>query len=166
MVKLKYILIVLLIFIIGIWATTYFSQSEEKKVKKQFDLLLEWVSKEPGEDIFAMGQKMKNIGSLFDENCEIKIPAQSLSGTYPRDEIRSYAVRGRLQFSQLHLKFYDFDIAFIEKGVSKAHLTARLTGKLTTGENVDEAHELDCILKKIEKRWLFTQIEVVEVLKK
>jgi hypothetical protein len=166
MVKIKYILIALLIFIVGIWAITYFSQSEEKKVKKQFDLLSEWISKESGEDVFAVGQKMKNIGSLFDENCEIKIPAQSLSGTYPRDEISSYAVRGRLQFSQLHLKFYDLDIAFIEKGMSKVHLTARLTGRATTGENVNEAHELDCFLKKIENRWLFTQIEVVEVLKR
>jgi hypothetical protein len=31
---------------------------------------------------------------------------------------------------------------------------------------VDDTRELDCILKKIEKKWLFSQIEVVEVLKK
>jgi hypothetical protein len=34
------------------------------------------------------------------------------------------------------------------------------------GEQVDETRELECILTKIEKKWLFSQIEVVEVLRK
>jgi hypothetical protein len=64
------------------------------------------------------------------------------------------------------LKFYDSDIAFPEKGVAKVTLTARLTGKSTAGEQMDETRELECLLRKIEKKWLFSQIEVVEVLKK
>jgi hypothetical protein len=31
---------------------------------------------------------------------------------------------------------------------------------------VDETHELECALKKIENKWLFSYLEVVEVLKK
>jgi hypothetical protein len=37
---------------------------------------------------------------------------------------------------------------------------------LNVGENVDEIHELECVLKKIEKGWFFSHLEVVEVLKK
>ena len=165
-VKVKYVLIALILIAIGIGFSLTLFQSEEKRVKKQFHLLSEGVSREPGENIFTMDQKIKKMGSLFDETCELKIPAYSLSGLLTRGEITGYATRGRLHFTQLHLKFYDFNIAFTQEGGAGVHLTARLTGKTTTGENVEEAHELDCLLKRIEKRWLFDRIEVVEVLKK
>jgi len=165
-VKLKYILIALIMIVLGAWMAHALFQSEEKRVKKQFHLLSEGVSKEPGENIFTMDQKIKKIGSLFGETCEINIPAYPISGLLPRDEITGYAARGRIHFKELYLKFYDFNIAFPQEDNAKVHLTARLTGKTTTGENVEEAHELDCLLKRIEKRWLFDRIEVVEVLKK
>jgi hypothetical protein len=31
---------------------------------------------------------------------------------------------------------------------------------------MDETRELECLLRKVEKKWLFSAIEVVEVLKK
>ena len=164
--KVKYLFISAIVVIIGIAVILYFLPSEEKKVKKQFHLLSEGVLKSPEENAFTMLQKMKNIGALFDEHCELKVPSQSLSGSYARQEISAYAGSARSYFSQLDLKFYDFHIVFPEKEVAKVTLTARLTGRSTAGEQVDETRELECILKKIEKKWLFSQIEVVEVLKK
>ncbi len=166
MVKIKYFLIGVPILIIGILAFFYFFPNEEKKVKKQFNLLSEWVSKSPEENAFTMLQRIKNIGTLFDEHCELKAPSQSLSGRYTREEISTYAGSARLQLSQLDLKFYDFHILFPEKEMAKVTLTGRITGRSSTGEQVDETRELDCVLKKIERKWLFSQIEVVEVLKK
>jgi hypothetical protein len=165
-VKLKYVLIALILIAIGIGVSLTLFQSEEKRVRKQFHLLSGGVSKEPGENIFTMDQKIKKIGSFFDETCEINIPAHSVSGRLTRDEITGYAARGRLHFSELLLKFYDFDIAFPQQVEAKVRLTARLTGKTTTGEAVNEAHEIDCLLRKIEKKWMFSHIEFVEVLKK
>jgi hypothetical protein len=166
MVKIRYILLAMLIVTVGIVAVFYFLPSEEKKVRKQYHLLSEGVLKSPKENAFTMLQKMKNIGALFDEHCELKAPSQSLSGSYTRQEISTYAGSARSFFSQLDLKFYDFHIVFPEKEVAKVTLTARLTGRSTTGEQVDETRELECILKKIDKKWLFSAIEVVEVLKK
>jgi gas vesicle protein len=166
MVKIKYLLIGVLIVIIGILAAVIFFPNEEKRVKKQFNLLSEWVSKSPDENTFTMLQKMKNIGTLFDEHCELKVPDQSLSGSYTREEISTYAGSARAYFSQLDLKFYDLHIVFPERAVAKVTLTARLTGKSTAGEQVDETRELECVLRKIENKWLFSEIEVVEVLKK
>jgi hypothetical protein len=165
-VKIKYLLIGVPIVIIGILAFFYFFPNEERKVKKQFNLLSEWVSKSPDENAFAMLQKMKNIGTLFDGHCELKAPSQSLSGSYTREEISTYAGSARSQLSQLDLKFYDFHIHFPEKEIAKVTLTGRMTGRSSTGEQVDETRELECVLKKIERKWLFSQIEVVEVLKK
>ncbi len=166
MVKIKYLLIGVPIVIIGILAFFYFFPNEEKKVKKQFNLLSEWVSKSPEENAFTMLQKMKNIGTLFDEHCELKAPSQSLSGSYTREEISTYSGSARSQFSQLDLKFFDFHIIFLEKEIAKVTLTGRLTGRSSTGEQVDETREFECVLKKIERKWLFSEIEVVEVLKK
>jgi len=166
MVKMKYLLIGMLIVIIGIVAIFNFIPSEEKKVKKRFHFLSEWVSKSPDENAFNMLQKNKKIGTLFDEPCELKVPSHSLSGSYKRDEIMSYAMSARSHVSQLDLKFYDFNIVFPEKEIAKVTLTARLLGKSAVGEQVDETRELECVLKKIGKKWLFSAIEVVEVLKK
>jgi hypothetical protein len=166
MVKIKYILIGVLIAIIGIAVVFYFFPNEEKKVKKQFNFLSEWVAKSQDEAPFTMLQKIKNIGTLFDEHCELKAPSQSLSGSYTREEISTYAGSARSHFSQLDLKFYDFHIDFPEKGIANVTLTGRLIGRSTAGEQVDEIRELECILKKIENKWLFSSIEIVEVLKR
>jgi hypothetical protein len=166
MVKKRYFLIVVLIVIIGsVIAITVFP-SEEKRVRKQFNLLSEWVSKSPEENAIVMLQKMRDIGSLFDEHCELKTDYPSLSGSYTREEISTYAGSTRSNVSRLDLKFYDLQIVFPEKEVAKVTLTSRLTGRSTTGEQMDETRELECLLKKIEKKWLFSAIEVVEVLKK
>ena len=166
MVRFKNIIIGVLVLVIGIGVTLYFFPSEEKRIKKQFRLLAEWVSKDPGENTFTMAYKVKNIGTLFDGTCEFKVPVYSFSGSYTPEEISSYAASGRLSCSQLNLKFYDLVIVFPEKGVAKVTLTARLTGKSNVGEYINETHELESVLKKIEKRWLFSKFEVVEVLKK
>lgn len=166
MVKVRYLLIGAIVVIIGIGVIFYLVPSEEKKVKKQFHLLSEGVLKSPEENAFIMLQKMKNIGALFDEHSELKAPSQSLSGSYTRQEISAYAGSARSVFSWLDLKFYDLHIVFPEREIANVTLTARLTGRSAAGEQVDETRELECILKKVEKKWLFSAIEVVEVLKK
>jgi len=165
-VKIKYLLVGALIVVVAIVLAITLIPSEERRVKKQFHLLSEWVSKSPEENALTMLQKMKNIGTLFDEHCEMKIPDQSLSGSYTRQEVSTYAGSARSYVSQLDLKFYDLRIIFPEKEIARVNLTARLTGRSTAGERVDETRELECVLKKIDKRWLFSQIEVIEVLKK
>ncbi|MGO8990023.1 MAG: hypothetical protein ACLQGU_02650 [bacterium] len=166
MVKVKYLFVAAMMVILGIViAITVFS-SEEKRVKKQFRLLSGWVSKSTEENAITMLRRMKDIGSLFDAHCELKVPDQPLSGSYTREEISTYAGSARSQVSQLDLKFYDLQVVFPEKEVAKVTLTARLTGRSAAGERMDETRELECLLRKIEKKWLFSQIEVIEVLKR
>lgn len=166
MVKKRYLLIGLLIAILGCAIVIAVFPREEKKVRKQFRLLSERVSKSPEENTFTTLQKMRSIGSLFDEHCELKTDYPSLSGSYTREEISGYVGSAHSQVSRLDLTFYDLRIAFPEKEVAKVTLTARLTGRSASGEQMDEVRELECRLRKIEKRWLFSQIDVVEVLKK
>lgn len=162
----KYIIIALLLAAIGILAAFSFFESEEKRVKKQFGSLSEWVSKGPEENAITMAYKMQKLGTLFDEKCGLRLPADSLSGNYTREEVSSYAARGRARFSKLSLDFFDLDVSFPENGVAKVSLTSKLTGRTAAGEYTNETRELQCLLKKIEKKWLFNNIEVIEVLRK
>lgn len=169
MVRLRTVVILVSALIVGILAYLCFSPTEEKRVRKQFDLLSQYVEKAPGEDPFSMANRIQNLSRLFAENCEFKIegdPLYSLSGRYSRQEVAGYALRGRSFFSEMTLKFYDLKVQFPERGLSQVRLTARLTGRSNTGERAEEIRELLCLLTQIEKKWLFSQFEVVEVLKR
>ena len=166
MVKIKYLIVALLIVMVGISATFLFFPSEEKKVKKRFALLSEHISKDSGENTFIMANKIKGISALFGENCDFAVSDYSLSGSYTRQEISGIALRGRAHFSNLGLKFYDLKVSFPEKDLARVDLTGRLMGKSVYGEHVDETRELICLLKKVEKKWLFSSFEVIEVLKR
>ncbi|MGQ9647202.1 MAG: hypothetical protein ACUVWO_11785 [Thermodesulfobacteriota bacterium] len=166
MVKTKHFVLALSILIMGLSAAFLFLPSEEKKVKKRFALLSEHVSKEPGENAFIMANKIKAISALFGENCDFTVSDYSFLGNYTREEISGIAFRGRGHFSNLRLRFYDVKVSFPEKDLAQVNLTARLTGRSVYGEQVDETRELICLLKRVEKEWLFSSFEVSEVLKK
>ena len=166
MVRLRYVIIALVVVGLGLFAVVYFSPSEEKRVRKQFDLLSEYVSKDSNENAIAMANKMQKLGSLFGESCELQVAVELLSGTYTREEIASYAARARTRFSKVSLGFHDLEVTFPENGVAKVTVTARLTGQTRAGEQMRETRELECLLKKSENKWLFNHIEVIEVLRK
>lgn len=156
----------LLILVLGIWAAFSLSPTPEKKVKKQFRLLSEYAFKEAGEPPLMTAQKIRNLETLFADRCEIKAPHFGLAGSFPRPEISLLAGTARARFSRLDLRFHDLTVSFPEKDGARVTMTARLIGQAASGEAVDEPHELECRLKKVEDRWLFSRMEIVEVLKR
>ncbi len=164
--KTKHILVAAIILVAGILIGIHLSESDEKKVKKQFTLLSELASKDRSESIIATAQKMQKIGPLFDNRCELKTHLDYLSGTFTPEEIMSHGARGRALFSRFSLHFSDLKIRFPAEGLAEATLTVRASGTLTDGQHLDEIHEVESTLKKIEKKWLFSSFWVVEVLKR
>ena len=166
MVNPKYIVIALVVVILGIFGGTSLFQSDSKKIKKRLHVLSTLVSKEPGENPITMATKAKTITTLFAETCQLTDPIDGLVETYTPAEMSSYAANSRIAFAELSLKFFDLNAEFPEKGLARVTLTGNLKGKLMSGNIVDETREVQCVLKKIGRQWLFSQIEVVEVLKK
>ena len=169
MVKLRSFLIAGSAILVVALAFFYLFPNEEKQVRKQFESLSRYVTKESGEDLLSMANRTQNIGKLFAHECQFNIEGDSFyafSGKYSREEVTGYALRGRSYFSNLSLKFHDLKIEFPQKEVAKVRLTAVLSGKSTGGERVDEAREFLCVLQKIENKWLFSQFEGIEVLRK
>jgi hypothetical protein len=89
-----------------------------------------------------------------------------LTGTYSPEEITSYAATARARFANVELKFYDISIEFPEESVAHISATATLSGTLKSGEIANDAHEIMAEMKKVEKKWLFSQMSVVEVLQR
>lgn len=166
MEKIKYIVIAGAVLVAGIIAFFIFSQSEEAKVKRQFKVLAEKMTKTPKETPLIAAARAKRIKELFAETCTIHAPAYSFSRDISSQDLPSLVLTTRSRYSEMSLQFYDFVIEFPEEGSAHVNLTARMRGKLTTGKYVDDVHELKCTLKKTEDIWLLKEIEVVEVLRK
>lgn len=165
MVEKKYLFMGVVVLAVAIVAIVLFP-TEAGRVKKQFRSLAKWIAKEPDESNITMALKIKNIMTVFAPTCRLDIPAEDFSGTYSAKEVAQNAAVARSHFSEISLKFYDLEVDFPEKGTAKASTTAKLTGITIEGDAIEETHELECTLQKIEDSWLFTEVEVVEVLKK
>ncbi len=169
MVTIRHLLIGLIIILGGVLSWKILFPSEEKRVIQRFELLSQYTQKKANEDILSTANRIQNLSQLFANPCEFRIegdPFYSFSGTYTREEIGSYALRGRSYFLDLSLNFSEYKIKFSDGETAQVQLIGRLTGKTTLGERVDEVRELLCMLKKIEKAWLIARLEVVEVLKR
>ncbi len=166
MVRMKWLVVGLLVVVLAAGAIVYLLPTEEKKVRRQFANLAKWLSKEPGESAITMAHHLQNIGTVFGETCELEIPSYSVTGQVTREEISGYAARGRAQFSKLSVEFLDLKVVFLEQGLARVNVTAKVTGKTMLGEMANEVHELECRLKRVDKKWLFHEIKVVEVLKR
>ena len=81
MVSVKRIIVAALVVIIGVFAARYIFQSEERKVKKRFNLLSDWVSKDVDEDNFTMTRKTLGIGTLFAGKCILKTHIHPIAGS-------------------------------------------------------------------------------------
>jgi hypothetical protein len=166
MVKGKHVTLTLFVVVVGILAGVFCFQTEGKKIKKQFRLLSKQASKDHDENNFTMARKARSIGTLFAENCTIDAHITSISDSHTRQEISALAARARLAFSRLSVRFYDLHIEFSEEKTARVTVTGMASGTLRGGDLVDDTLELECTLQKQDDKWLFTAIEVVEVLEK
>ena len=163
--KNKILIIVTLIIALAAVAW-HMTQSDKRKIKKRFDLFSGYLLKEGPENTIMMALKVKNIGTLFDKSCLLEVEKYMLTGTYSPEEITSYAATARARFANVELKFYDISIEFPEESVAHISATATLSGTLKSGEIANDAHEIMAEMKKVEKKWLFSQMSVVEVLQR
>ena len=166
MVKPRHMVIAGCVVAAGVLAFFVFWQSEEAKVKKRFAFIGEKIEKSPPENKLISAAKANRILEAFTETVGVRAPAYDFSREISSDEMTPLVLNVRSRYSEISLKFHDFVIDFPEKGTAQVAVTATMEGKLTTGETVEDLHELKCGLLKTEDVWRLNEIEVVEVLKK
>ena len=166
MVKAKHIIIAGGVLAAGIVIFLIFYQSEEEKIKKQFEYIIEKIEKIEGENPVIAAAKANRIKEVIIDPLKIHAPAQSISRDISSDEVSTYVLGMRSRYSEISLKFYDFVIELTEKDTAQVNLTGSMEGKLKRGEYIKDIHELKCMMQKNDDVWWFKEVEVVEVLKK
>ena len=150
----------------GMLAVLIFWQSEEAKIRKQFEFITEKIEKRPGESPIIAAAKASQIGDVFAERCRIDAPAYSAPRDILTDELPAIVFRIRSEYSAISLMFHDFVIEFYEQDTAQVNVTAIMEGKSARGKPIEDLHELRCNLEKTEEVWRLKEVEVVEVLKK
>ncbi len=166
MVNMKTIIAAAVLAVAGIITFFWYFQGDDAKIKKQFKTISELAEKGSDEHELTAAVNAKRIGSMFADTCRIEIPSYNISRTYARADVPAHVLGARSRYSDISLKFYDLDIDFPEEKIARVTLTAYVEAVRVSGEAVREVHEIVCRLEKIEKDWLFDQIEVVSVLER
>ena len=159
-------IVLLLVCLLGIGAVVFFFPSEKKRIRKQFATLSRWAEKEGQENQLIMGRKIQKLRAVLADTIHVEAPAYEASGTYAAGEMAQRATIGRSRYPQISLTFFDMEIDVLDAHTAKVLTTARLTGTSPEDESIHETHEIECALQKIEGTWVFTEFEVVDVLKK
>ena len=164
--KIKITMTVILLAVIAVLASLYLFPGDKIKIKKQFEALSNFVSKEKGESAFTMAYKVNALASLFADSCSFEFSQNYMTGEFTPDQITSHATKGRSRFLKISLKFYDI-VPDIRNDVAIVETTVRFHGELRdSAKFAEETREIQCNLKKMDGKWKFTNFKVVEVLKK
>jgi len=165
-VKKKYVVITAIVLAVIVLVSISGIDTEEHKIKKQFDKFSELAAKKPSESTFVMARKAKDIAKLFDRQCILNTRFEEILGQYSSQEIQALAMRVRLMFSALSLKFHDIGISIAGEHRADVTFTAKLSGSLKSGEHLSEVHEFRCVLNNVDDSWVFSKFELVEVFEK
>jgi hypothetical protein len=165
-VKVKYLVIAMVVTIAAVITAIYLLHGEEYRIRRRFALLAKWATKAEKESNLTLVQKTRSISSLCVRPCHIKTPKNSFSGTYSPQQISSLIARARMPFSRLAVEFDDLHIELAGKERATVRTTAQVKGTLKRGERIDDIHEIECGLQKLEGKWLFTRFELIEVLER
>jgi hypothetical protein len=167
MVNLKNIIITGLLIACGLVAFFIFSQSDEAKIKKLFHKLAEKVEKIGNEHDLIAAKKAHEIEQMFTGSIRIQIPSYSVDKTFPRSEISPHVLYARALYQNMSLDFHDFQIEIAEGNTTAiADLTGVFKAITGSGEQVDEIHEMECTLEKVEDEWMFTGVRGIDVLER
>lgn len=151
--------------VIGVFVALDFLESEEARIRERFSRAASIVSKEGEEKPIAMLGLTRSLKTLFADPCTIDAPRRSISGRFSPQELASLVARGRQSFTDLSLTFHDLDITLRDKTTADTVFTALLRGS-KGGQNFREVREMEATLIRKDGEWLFSNIEVVEVLRK
>jgi hypothetical protein len=147
-------------------AALMLSRGEKKRIAKRLAQLADVVSKERGDTALKVAFRVQKLPEFFDKPVRLHTKVYHMGGTLSPTEIASEIMRARAMFNTLTLDFHDAEIEIADKTTARLRVTARVTGQLSTREAVDEVQELDCVLRKVDGRWLFSECRAVAVLEK
>lgn len=140
--------------------------SDEAQVRHTLRELCRIASKNEGEKNTTGLLKMRAVETVFAPECRIDFRHEMFGGTYKTEEIAAALARSRTIFRSCDVDFRDLSITIQPPDRATAYFSGTLDARMSDGKTVSEARDLECKFRKIDKRWLITDIAVREVLEK
>lgn len=166
MVNRRFIAIAGLILALGLAYWFFIYNSDERRIRKQFERVSEWFVKEPDASGLVLATRVGLLKSLIAEECVLNLDAYGVSETYSPDTIANYALGVLAEATQLELDLYDISMNIQSSSSARVALTARLIWETTSGERLTDTHELECVLNKHDDTWRFMSVDIIDVLEK
>ena len=166
MVKSKYLYFIIGACVLTAAAVAWFmlSQSEEAKIKNQFQLIAGKIEKAAGESPIIGAANAGKLKELITSPCRVLAPDYNFEKDISTDDISGFVLAKKMQFHDLSITFHDFVIELTSDTTASVTLTGGIEGELSNGEKISDMHEYSCEMLKTEDVWMLKVIEIVEVL--
>jgi len=156
-VKLFAVALSVALLALGLWLWLGGS-SDERKVLARLDEFASAISKSAPEVPLTEMGNAQAAAKLVAERCELSLEVSNLSGSFSREELAGLALAARKHFNSISLSIHEPKVEVFKDGSAKASFSAMLIGKLSGGESVREARDVEATLKKLDGKWLFSEV--------
>jgi len=160
----KILIAVLLAGVVGLLAVRFWP-SDERAIRAQLSLIEEAGSKQSSEQPVESLVKATQMAGLFNDPCRLIVAAARHADAYPRKQIQDRIVMVRALYSEVQVTLHDIAIVLAENHTAVVRGTIRLRGQ-SKGEVIADVQELRAEMGKFDGTWLFTSVEIVEVLER
>ena len=161
----KTIIVAVVIALVAGLATWFWWSGDERAIRKQLALIEEAGSKVENEPPMEALVKATQMAALFNDPCRLTVEMAHHEGSYARKQIQDRILLVRSLFIQVAVTLHDTAIGRIENKTTTVRGTIRLRGK-ATGEPIADIQEFKAEMAKIDGKWLFTSVTIVEVLER
>ena len=151
---------------VGIALIYVLSPSRESRIKKQFEVLAENISKAPNQNPLLTAANAKRLREGFSQTITLHAPAYEYSRDLVSAELPALVITATAPYSELSLSFHDLAYAFPTQDLARVRTTSRVRGRHSDTEWIEDIQELDCRFRLVEDVWRLESVEVVEVLRK
>lgn len=161
--------VVQLLFIMALaglayWLWTVFFPSPEKVIRSRLTALAKTVSFDSRGGMLSQALSAEKIGDYFttDVDIEIDVSGYGKTSLQGRDEVQQAAMAARSRLTALKVGFVDINVKLDPDGQgAKVNLTGNAN---VPGEKELSAQEFNIVLKKVDGKWLISQVETVKTL--
>jgi hypothetical protein len=139
----------------------------EEQIEAQLAALCRLVGKKAGEGALQMASKVHSLPSVFADPVEIRGDAGPVAGRHTPGELASLILRVRAAADTIDLGYTDLAVELQPPDEAAVRFTCRLrvTGNPAGGGGGDAYREVAGRLRRVEGRWVFSQFNVVNVMK-
>ena len=137
--------------------------SPEARIEAQLRTLCERVGRKADEKAAQTALKSLSLSSLFANPVEIRGEAGPVAGRHAPRDLAALILRYRVASGTVDLSYTDLSVEVQSPEEASARFTARLRGG-SDGPG-DTYREVTARLRRVEDEWVFSQFNVVNVMK-